>query len=122
MIIRRSLVILLMLNAAAVFLVAAGSGSVWGIELQTGMGAIVEEVNSAAQNITSGPVGLIQAVGGLAIAAVSLVVSLLTLVFAAPLLFQNLGVPTFITTFLFAPLYIVVALDLVTIIRGGSEI
>jgi len=58
----------------------------------------------------------------MAIAAISLVVDLLAIAFAGPVLFSNLGVPDFIVTFLFAPLYLVVAIDIVAILRGDSGI
>lgn len=123
MIIRRALVILLMMNAAATFLVFAGSGAVWGVEMQTGIQSEVEQVNQSAQTIGSGPVGLIEAVGGLAVAAVSAIVKMLGLItVGGPMMLGNIGVPDYIVAFVFGPIYVVVALDLITIIRGGPSI
>lgn len=122
MIIRKITVMLVMLNAAAAFLIAAGSGSVYGIEMETGISSTVESVESAAESVGSGPVGLIDALGGATVAAVSGIDSLITMAFAAPTLFSNLGVPGFIVAFVFAPLYVVVALDMIAVLRGDSGI
>jgi hypothetical protein len=122
MIIRKVTIMMLALNAAVAFLGAAGAAEAYGIQQETGISDTVDQVQSSAETIGSGPVGLIEAVTGMAIAAISLVVDLLAIAFAGPVLFSNLGVPDFIVTFLFAPLYLVVAIDIVAILRGDSGI
>lgn len=122
MIIRKVTIAMIALNAAIAFLAAAGAASAWGVQMQTGIGDTVEQVNDAAEEIGSGPVGLIEAVSGMGIAAITLIVDLVEIAFAGPRLLQNMGVPSFITTFIFAPLYVVVAIDIVAILRGDSGI
>jgi len=122
MIIRKITIMMIALNASIAFLGAAGAGAVWGINMETGIGDTVDQVQNSAEKIGSGPVGLIEAVTGMAIAAISLVVDLVEIAFAGPRLFQNLGVPKWITSFIFGPLYLVVALDMVAILRGDSRI
>lgn len=122
MIIRRISIMLFAANAAAAFLAEAGSGRVWGIEQETGINYLAEDVEAAAQSIGSGPLGLIDALGGVAVAAISLVTDLTEIIFAAPILLNSLGTPSWIVTFVFAPLYIVVAFDIIAIMRGDSGI
>lgn len=122
MIVRKITIMMIALNASVAFIAAAGGDAVWGVEMATGIGDTVSEVQSAAESIGSGPVGLIEAVTGMGIAALTLIVDLVEIAFAGPILFQNLGVPEFVTAFVFAPLYIVVAIDMVAILRGDSGI
>lgn len=122
MILRQITVMMLVANAAAAFLRNAGSGEVWGIEQETAIGGIVSDVNSAAESLGSGPVGLVDAIGGATVAAVSAVADILDVIFAFPLLAHSLGVPGFIVTFVAAPLYVVVAIDVIAILRGDSGI
>jgi len=122
MIIRKVTIAMVALNAAIAFLAAAGAASAWGVQMQTGIGDTVEQVNDAAEEIGSGPVGLIEAVSGLGIAAITLIVDLVEIAFAGPRLLENMGTPSFITGFVFAPLYVVVAIDIVAILRGDSGI
>jgi len=113
---------MVVLNAAIAFLGAAGAAQAWGVQQETGISDTVSQVQSAAEDIGSGPVGPIEAVSGMGIAAISLIVNLTEIAFAGPRLFNNLGVPEFVTGFIFAPLYIVVAIDIVAILRGDSGI
>ena len=122
MIIRKITIMMLALNAAVAFLGAAGAAEALGVQQETGLSDTVAQVQESAEEIGSGPVGLIEAVTGMAIAAITLVTDLLEIAFAAPVLFGNLGVPDFIVSFLFAPLYLVVAIDIVAILRGDSGI
>jgi hypothetical protein len=122
MILRKVTIMMFTLNASITFLAAAGSGEVWGVEMESGIGSTANKVENAAQNVGSGPLGVVDAVAGLTIAALDIVTGLLDIIFAAPTMFANLGVPGFIVAFVFAPLYIVVALDMVALLRGDSGI
>lgn len=122
MIVRKISLIMFALNASVSFLAAAGSEAVWGIKMETGIGDTIEAVNQATQSVGSGPVGLIEAAAGAVIAAMTLLSNILVIVFAAPTLFLNLGIPSFIVTFIFAPLYLVVGYDIIAIFRGDSGI
>lgn len=118
MIIRKMSIILVVANAAAAFLKSAGVRAAWGMATQTGIDAQAEAANSSAQNVSSGPVGLIDAIGGATIAAIDVVASIVGVIFAAPILLLNLGTPEFIVTFAFAPLYVAAAWDFVSLLRG----
>ena len=122
MIIRKITIITIALNASVVFLANIGSAEVWGIEMSPGIGETVSEVQSVAQNISAGPSGVFDAMVGLVLASITLVVDLLQLPFALPILASNLGVPPEINAFVFGPLYLVVAIDIVAIMRGDSGI
>lgn len=118
MIIRKITIIMFMANAAANFLKAAGAQEVWGVTAEPGVGQEVQRANESAAEIGSGPVGLIDALGGATVAAVDALAGLFSIIFAAPTLLLNVGVPTFIVTFVFAPLYLIVAIDVIAILRG----
>jgi hypothetical protein len=118
MIIRKVTIMMVVLHASLLFLAAAGAGEVFGVSMQSGVGEAVASANNAAEDIGSGPVGVVEAVAGVTIAALQLVASVLQVAFAGPQLFRNLGVPGFITAFFWFPLYIVVAIDFVSIMRG----
>jgi len=123
MIIRKVTIAFICLNAALVFLSAAGAAEAWGVDMNGGgISDTVEQVNSAAEEIGSGPVGLVESVAGMGIAAVTLIVDLVEMAFAGPRLLDNMGVPDFVVAFIFAPLYVVVAIDIVAILRGDSGI
>jgi hypothetical protein len=122
MIVRKVTIMTLALNAAVAFLASAGAADAWGVNMNTGLSDTVSQVQNSAQSISSGPVGLIEAATGMAVAAISLITDLLEIAFAAPTLLNNIGAPPFITAFFFAPLYIVVAIDMVAILRGDSGI
>jgi len=118
MIIRKVTIMMLVLHASLLFLAAAGAGEVYGVEMQSGVSQAIAAANDAAAEIGSGPVGIIEAVAGVTLAAVQLISSVAQIAFAGPQLFNNLGVPAFITTFFWAPLYVMVAIDFVSIMRG----
>ena len=122
MIFRKITIIMFVTNAAVNFLNAAGLREVWGVQPQTGIGEEASRAQQAAESVGSGPLGLIDALGGATVAAIDAMTSLFAIIFAAPTLLANLGVPTFIVTFIFAPLYIVVAIDVIAILRGDSGI
>lgn len=122
MIARKVTIITLALNGAVNFLAAAGSAEVWGISYELGVGETIESAQQAAQEVGSGPSGFFDAAVGMTIAAISLFADLLQIPFAAPTMLLNVGVPAFIVTFLFVPLYVVVAIDIIAILRGDSGI
>ena len=118
MVIRTLTIILVMSNASAGFLLTAGVADVWGISPETGIGSEVARGQESAEAVGSGPVGLIDAMGGATIAAVDAITGTFSIMFAAPTLLLNMGIPAFIVTFAFAPLYIAAAFDIASILRG----
>ncbi|QSG02531.1 hypothetical protein [Natranaeroarchaeum sulfidigenes] len=118
MMIRSLTIILVMSNAAANFLYSAGVAQVWGMGPETGIDREVSRGQDAAEAIGSGPLGLIDAIGGATLAAVDALTGFFSIIFAAPTLVLNMGVPEFIVIFAFAPLYIAAAFDLISVLRG----
>lgn len=117
MIIRTLTILIIMANAATGFLVAAGVVDVYGIEPESGVDQEVNETNENAKEIEDDQ-SVIESVVGTAITAVNSLQNLLAVPFAAPILALNLGVPSFIVSFVFAPLYIAAAIDVLSVIRG----
>lgn len=118
MMIRSLTIILVMSNAAANFLYRAGVAQVWGMTPETGIGREVSRGEAAAEAIGSGPLDLIDAIGGATLASVDAITGFFSIIFAAPSLLLNMGVPEFIVLFAMAPLYIAAAFDLISVLRG----
>ena len=119
MILRKITIIMMVANAAGAFLIAAGAPAVWGMSPETGIEGTTDAVNESASEITTergGSGDLFGIVSG----AISTARQIAQLPFAAPLLLLNLGVPEFIVSFIFAPLYVVVSLDMISLMRGGT--
>lgn len=122
MILRKITIMMFVLNASVTFLARAGSSTVYGIEMTTGFGNVASTVEKSAKNFEGGGLGIVDAVAGLTVAATEIITGLLGIVFAAPGMFENLGVPGFIVGFVFAPLYVAVAIDILALFRGDSGI
>lgn len=117
MIIRKLTMLVVIANAAAFMLAAGGAVEVYGINPQTGVDEQVEETNKSAQQIQDNQ-SVLESVVGTVQTAMNAFTKLLAAPFAAPTLMLNLGVPGFITAFIWAPLYIAVSIDFIGIIRG----
>lgn len=115
--IRTFTVMLVLANAAAAFLGAAGMASVWGGGPASGISENVNQSQSAARGLESGPIG-IGDIGGAIVGAAGFIVNVDDVIFAAPNLLLTNGIPNFVVTFVFAPLYVMAAFDLASIIRG----
>lgn len=111
---------IVILNLVPGVMGAAGVWDDWGIEVSTGVGEDVEEVQSTFQQTTEGG-----AFGGeTLIGAILLVIDVLevgySLLFALPTMMSNLGVP-FLGIFINALVPIIVGIDLLGII-GGRDV
>lgn len=117
MILRKITMLVVMANATAFFLMAGGAVQVYGINPQTGVDQEVNETEQNAKQIQDDQ-SVLESVVGAMQTAVNGVTELLAAPFAAPTLMLNLGVPQFITAFIWAPLYIAASIDVLGIIRG----
>jgi hypothetical protein len=106
------LVFLLFLNAAAAVLVSSGVAADWGVQPNPGGD---EELSSANQTAASFEPsgGAFQTLFSMYTSVTDTFSNVIGVATAGPRMFANLGVPGWLTTFLFAPLYILVAIDLV---------
>lgn len=116
-IIRTITIFVVLSNAAAGFLIAAGAPQVYGIEPEPGVDQEVERANESASSIEDN-LGIVESLVGLTITVVNTITDIFSALFAAPTLLLNLGVPRFIVTFVFAPLYIAAGIDVLGIIKG----
>jgi len=111
-------VFLVLLNSAAALVGAVGIAGV-GATPQIGG---VEEIDTAQQqatDISTERSALDTFISGI-IAAASSVQTIFAVAIAGPSLLANLGVPGPVVLFLSAPLYIIVALDILQVLSGRS--
>jgi hypothetical protein len=111
------LVVLVLLNAAAVFAGTLPVTDDLGYQPTVGGDAEIQEATDAGKEIQSERSSLDQFVGGI-IAAASTITAMLGVVVAGPQMLINLGAPAALVTFVAAPLYIYVGLDLLQVLSG----
>ena len=122
--------------AATAFLSEAGAAAAWGVDM-TLEGPISDSLASVEETLVGDPedpdssgvleagVGGLDLVAGLAALAFSgltYIVMIIEIPLALPVLFLNLGVPSFIVWFVFAPLYVVVMLDIAALLMGDVRL
>jgi hypothetical protein len=105
------------LNGAAVFAGAMPVTDDLGYQPAVGGDAEIQEATDAGKEIQSERSSLDQFVGGI-IAAASTITAMLGVVVAGPQMLINLGAPAALVTFIAAPLYIYVGLDLLQVLSG----
>lgn len=110
-------VALILINGAAGFFIGSGIAADWGIQPSVGGDDSIGEAESTAKNIEASS-GTGSTLLGLYQAVTSSFSSLIQIVFAGPTMLNNLGVPAFITAFIFGPLYLIVGADLIYVISG----
>jgi len=110
-------VILFLLNASAGLMVASGFAEDVGVELDPGAGDELDAVNESSQNVSTGS-SIGQTLFGTIAEVAKTAQSIFSIIFIAPIMFQNLGVPSFITAFVFAPMYIYVSVDILNVLTG----
>lgn len=115
------LVVLILLNSAAIFVGALPVSGDLGYQPAVGGDSEIEEATSAGEKIESERSSLDQFVGGI-LAAASTITTMLGVVVAGPTMLINLGVPTAVVTLVAAPLYIYIGLDLLQVLSGRDII
>lgn len=111
------LVILILLNSAAVFVGTLPVSGDLGYQPTVGGDDAINDATEAGEEIQSERSSLEQFVGGI-LAAASTITTMLGVVVAGPTMLINLGVPTAIVTLVAAPLYVYVGLDLLQVLSG----
>jgi hypothetical protein len=109
-------VFLICINSAAILVGATPIADV-GASPDIGGGAEIEDARDQGREIATDRSALDQFVNGL-IAAASSVSVIFEVAIAGPSMFLNLGVPAPIVTFVAAPLYVVVGLDVLQVLSG----
>jgi hypothetical protein len=111
------LIILVLLNSSAVLVGTLPVSGDLGYQPSIGGSEEITKAQSAGQEIKSERSSLDQFVGGI-IAAASTISTMLGVVVAGPRMLINLGAPAALVTFLAAPMYVIVGLDLLQILSG----
>lgn len=101
---------LICLNATATAWAASGVADDWGVEPAVGGDNFINNIKQETVEFGAG-FGQASFMVGLFVNMALLFLSIAEFVFAAPIMFQNLGVPGWITTWAFAPMYLIVLLD-----------
>lgn len=115
------LVFLVLLNSSAVFAGGLPVTDDLGYEPTVGGDSQIDQAQQAGREIQSDRSSLDQFVGGI-IAAAQTLTTMFGVVIAGPLMLTNLGVPAPLVTFLAAPLYIFVGLDILHVLSGRDII
>lgn len=110
-------IFLLLLTAASNAVVVSGVGDALGVQPTTGSGDQIERTQDAAGSLEPSQ-GSSETLFSLFTSGGSVFSGIYKIIFAAPLMFINLGVPAWLTTFVFAPMAIVVTADLFYILSG----
>lgn len=118
MIIRKLTILVLVANLAASFLITAGVAASYDTKPDTGIDESVNESQQAAKDIQSKRTSLSDSFSGGMIATVGKLTNLDNTLFALPTLLTNMQIPGWIVDFATGPLYIAMAFDLLSIIRG----
>lgn len=111
------LVILVLLNSAAIFVGGLPVSGDLGAQPTVGGDEKIDQATDAGKEIQSDRSSLDQFVGGI-LAAASTITTMLGVVVAGPTMLVNLGVPTALVTLIAAPLYVYVGLDLLQVLSG----
>jgi hypothetical protein len=117
------LMFLIFMNATVGLLGAAGFYEAAGVQPDIQTDGSLEDAERNAEQVSPEaggggiPGSFVGAVTGLA----GSIVPMLRTIVAAPLMFRSLGVPDVITAFVFAPLYLVVTIDVANFITGRFQ-
>ena len=111
----RIVIFLIFLNAAAGVMVSSGVAADWGVSPTPGGDEAIQEANETASSI-QGSGGFGETLFGAFAGAANAFGDIFGLATAGPTMISNLGVPGWLTGFLFGPLYLLVGIDLVYIL------
>lgn len=108
---------LILFNAGPAALMASGVAADWGIEPAVSGDETIDQANEDLRNIeASGGFG--DTLFGLYTTVTEPVRGLLNIVLAGPTMLQSVGVPTWLTAFMFAPAYMIVGGAIVYVLAG----
>lgn len=110
---------LMLLTAASNAIMFSGVGAALDIAPSTGAEDRVEQTQDDASGFEPSQ-GNSDTLFSLYTSVTTVITSIYQIVFAAPLMFINLGVPTWLTGFIFTPLVVIVVTDIATWVFGGT--
>lgn len=108
---------LILLNLAAGLITASGLGAALEINPEIGGGDAVDKAQENASSVEPSQ-GRLDTLFSLFTSTGSTMANIFRLVFYGPVMLQNLGVPSFITTFVFGGAGVVVAADVIHYLTG----
>ena len=112
-------IFLVIITVAANIINFSGVGAALDIDPRTQGQEEVDRVNETASQVQPTQ-GTRDTLFSLFTSMGSLFLGIVNIVFAAPLMFENLGVPWWLTTFFFAPMVIIVAADVMHVLTGRN--
>lgn len=110
---------LVCLNASAAVFSASGVAADWGVEPTVGGDNFITDIRQEAKTLGAS-FGSASYLIGVIVDLALLALSIFEFVFAAPIMFGNLGAPGWLTTFVFAPQYAIVLFDGMYLYTGRS--
>jgi hypothetical protein len=117
------LVVLVLVNASANFMVAAGIAADLGVNPSTGVNVqddVKRQVGPDGGNLDPES-SVVQSAIGFGFAAFNFAIGLFQLIFQGPLMFAAFGVPEPLVGLIFAPMYVLVGFDAISAFAGGGR-
>jgi hypothetical protein len=115
-------VVLVLLNASAAFAGSTAVGQDLGVQPTTGAEAEIQAANESIESNTFQQSSEDELIGSITGSVSGPIRQVFNLVFAAPRMFINLGAPTGLVAVFAAPLYIVVGLNIFSILTGRDTL
>lgn len=110
-------IFLVLLNASAGLITASGLGAALDVNPEIGGDEAVGDAQQEAEQVEPSQ-GRLDTLFSLFTSTAGTMASIFKLIFYGPVMLQNLGVPAFITTFVFGAAGIVVAADVIHYLAG----
>jgi|GEM_PF-4631557 len=116
-------IFLILMNLTAGALAGSGAYEDWGTGIDPGGDAAVQAANESAENVRAQGEGTAQTLFTLFVSVTSGFIDALILGIAGgPVMLANLGFPTWLTTLIFGPMYVVVAADTAHLLIGRDTV
>jgi len=110
-------IILMLLNATPALLVNSGVAEDFGVEPEVGGNEKIDQANQGLDTVEpSGGIG--DTLFQLFSSVTEPVKAVMDVLFAGPAMFNSLGVPEWLTTFIFAPLYLITGGTIIYVLAG----
>lgn len=110
-------IFLVLMTAASNAIMASGVGAALGVAPTTGAQSEIDQVQSDADEIEPAQ-GSSDTLFSLYNSVTGVFASIYGVIFAAPLMLVNVGMPTWLVTFIFAPAVVIVAADVAHLLTG----
>lgn len=104
------LFVLIAINAAAGLFQASGLAGAMGVEPVTGADDTLEDARDLSEQISS--IGGLTDLGGAIFQLVDILADVFQVLYTGPLMLVNIGVPTWLVTAVFAPLWAIIFRDM----------